>query len=73
MYKEIQLSVILGGRGELRLFQVLRLLFLPNVPGAMFIQVATSIPDYRLCIQLGLHTSLQHYNFSNSFAASFNI
>ena len=33
---------------ELRLFKGLCLLFLPNVPGAMFIQEGTFIPDSRV-------------------------
>ena len=36
-------------REGLRLFEGLCLLFLPNVPGAMFIQEGTFIPDSRVC------------------------
>ena len=37
----------------------LRLLFLPNVPGAMFIQGGTFIPDSRVLIRYILHTYSQ--------------
>ena len=46
MHKRINLSDIF--RGGLRLFKGLFLLFLPNVPGAMFIQGGTFIPDSRV-------------------------
>ena len=50
MYKEFTLSVIWGG--ELRLFKVLRLLFLANVQGATFIPGDTSIPESRVVERL---------------------
>ena len=45
----------LGQLGSIRLFKGLRLLFLPNVPGTMFIPRATSILDsrvHKLCIEI---------------------
>ena len=53
MYKRVKLSVISGvfKRG-LRLFKGLCLLFLPNVPGTMFIQGGTFIPDSRVKVFL---------------------
>ena len=41
-------QIICYFKKELRLFKVLCLLFLPNVPGAMFIQGGTFIPDSRV-------------------------
>ena len=37
-----------GAGGGLRLFKGLRLLFLPNIPGATFIQGGTSILESRV-------------------------
>ena len=42
-----ELNHLLFKRG-LRLFKGLCLLFLPNIPGAMFIQGGTFIPDSRV-------------------------
>ena len=44
MYKKIKLSIKRG----LRLFKGLCLMFLPNVPGATFIQEGTFIPESRV-------------------------
>ena len=46
MYKKIKLSVIL--RVATLIQGAMFNYFLPNVPGAMFIQGATSIPDSRV-------------------------
>ena len=46
---------ILGQLGSIRLFKGLRVLFLPNVPGAMLVPRATSISDsrvHKLCIEI---------------------
>ena len=51
MYKRVKLSAIFE---RLRLFKGLCLLFLPNVPGAMFIQGGTFIPDYRVEVHRAL-------------------
>ena len=51
-------NYLLFKRG-LRLFKGLCLLFLPNVPGAMFIQGGTFIPDSRVLIRYILHTYSQ--------------
>ena len=48
----------------LRLFKGLCLLFLPNVPGAMFIQGGTFIPDSRVCVSEGIRVK---YIYLGSF------
>ena len=45
-------QIICHFKGGLRLFKGLHLLFLPNVPGAMFIQGGTSIPESRVKVFL---------------------
>ena len=63
-------NYLLFKRG-LRLFKGLGLLFLPNVPGAMFIQRGTFIPDSRVYLATLFQRSYSRFHeFTNSAKGS---